>query len=161
IVALPADLNRSFRSFRYSSYFVPLWTATFLPERSFGDLMCFGLPPWTTSARCVRMYRTAGNLAVRFGVTKMPLMTTWHLCAARAGSRPVNAVPTKVAFTRQSFAIAFAMSMSNPTGLPLVVFDSIGGKRASCQYLREPFAGAATWGVAPPLATPHRAAPTR
>ena len=123
--------------------------------------MCFGLPPWTTSARCVRMYRTAGNLAVRSGVTKMPLMTTWHLCAARAGSRPVNAVPTKVAFTRQSFAIAFAMSMSNPTGLPLVVFDSIGGKLGSLQYLRDPFTGEVTWELAPPVPTTTSAVATR
>src|SRR5205085_11201921 len=73
-----------------------------------------------------------------------------HVCAARAGSRPVNAVPTKVACTRQSFAIAFAMSTSNPTGLPLVVFDSIGGKLGSLQYLNDPFTGEVTVGLAPP-----------
>ena len=29
---MPADLNWPLRSFRYCSYFVPVWTATFFPE---------------------------------------------------------------------------------------------------------------------------------
>src|SRR5919197_1907819 len=110
--------------------------------------MCFGLPAATISARCVFMYGTAGNFAVRSGVMKIPLITMLHFFAASAGSKPGKAVPTNFAFTFQSFAIAFAMSMSKPTGLPLVVFDSIGGNVGSSQYLNEPFTREA-WGVAP------------
>ena len=79
------------------------------------------------------MYATAGNCFVRSGVTKMPEMTTSHFFAARAGSRPENAVCTNVAVPPISFAIAAAMSMSKPTGLPAVVVDSIGGKVGSSQ----------------------------
>src|SRR5205823_8304235 len=67
-------------------------TATFRPERSSGDLIFFGLPPCTISARCVCMYATAGNCAVRAGVTKIPLITMLHFFAPSAGSSPGNAV---------------------------------------------------------------------
>ena len=87
------------------------------------------------------MYGAAGNFAVRSGVMKMPLITMLHFFAARAGSRPGNAVPTNFALTFQSLPIAFAMSMSKPTGLPAVVFDSIGGNVGSSQYLNEPLTG--------------------
>src|SRR5438132_3760634 len=100
------------------------------------------------------MEGTAGNCFTRSGVTKMPLITMLHFLAARAGSRPGNAVCTNVAFTFHSFPIAFAMSMSKPTGLPLVVVDSMGGNVGSSQYLNEPLTGEA----APALATSARAA---
>ena len=64
-----------------------------------------------------------------------------HFLAPSAGSSPGNAVLTNVAFTFQSFPIAFAMSMSKPIALPAVVFDSIGGKVGSSQYLNEPLTG--------------------
>jgi hypothetical protein len=44
--------------------------------------------------------------------------------------------------------------MSKPTGLPAVVFDSMGGNVGSLQYLNEPFTGEA----APALATSANAA---
>ena len=66
------------------------------------------------------------------------------MCAESAGSSPGNAVWTNVALPPQSVAIAFAMSMSKPTGLPDVVFDSIGGKVGSSQNLNDvTFAGPA------------------
>src|SRR5712691_8025331 len=89
---------------------------------------------------------------------KMPLITTSHLCESRAGSRPGNAVWTNFAFTFQSFAITPARSMSKPTGLPLVVVDSIGGKVGSLQYLSEPFTGEVTRWLAPAVPTTARAA---
>jgi hypothetical protein len=115
--------------------------------------MPLGLPPATISARCVFMYATAGNFAVRSGVMKMPLITMLHFFAASAGSRPGKAVLTNVAFTFQSFPIAFAMSMSKPIGLPDVVFDSIGGKVGSSQYLNEPLTGEIPIAPAVPTAT--------
>src|SRR6266700_3038320 len=101
------------------------------------------------------MYGTAGNCAVRAGVTKLPLITIWHFLAANAGSKPGKAVLTNFAFTFHSFPIAFAMSMSKPIGLPAVVFDSIGGNVGSSQYLNEPFTGDAAWWLA--AAVPARA----
>jgi hypothetical protein len=81
-----------------------------------------------------------------------------HLFDASAGSRPGNAVFTNFAFTFQYFARAFAMSMSKPTGFPLVVSDSIGGKVGSLQYLNEPFTGEVTRWLAPAVPTTARAA---
>src|SRR5690348_2419718 len=88
----------------------------------------------------------------------MPLITMLHFFAASAGSSPGNAVWTKVAFTFQSFPIAFAMSMSKPTGLPLVVVDSIGGDVGSSQYLNEPLTGDLTSWLAPAVPTTASAA---
>ena len=59
-----------------------------MPLRPFGEVMCFGLPPATISARCECMYAIAGNCFVRSGVMKMPLITTSQRCAPRAGRSP-------------------------------------------------------------------------
>ncbi len=75
---------------------------------------------------------------------KIPLITMLHFLEASAGRRPGKLVCTNFAFTFQSFATAFARSMSNPTGLPAAVFDSMGGKVGSLQYLNEPFTGETT-----------------
>src|SRR6266571_763453 len=148
---------------RYSSYFVPAWTATFLPERSSGDLMLFGFPAATTSARCGFMYATAGNCFTRSGVMKMPLITTSQRFAPSAGSKPANELNTNFGLTPQSFAIAAAMSMSKPTGFPDVVVDSIGGNVGLSQYLKDPFTGelTATRWLAPAAATTTRKAVTK
>ena len=90
------------------------------------------------------MYGTAGNVFKRSGVTKIPLITIVQRLAASPGSRPVKPVWTNFAFTFQSFPIAFAMSMSNPTGVPAVVFDSSGGNVGSLQYLNDPLTGDVT-----------------
>ena len=85
---------------------------------------------------------------------KMPLITTVHLLASSAGSSPGKPVSTNFALTFQFFAIAFAMSTSNPTALPAGVLYSIGGKVGSLQYLSAPLIGDA----APTVPTATRAA---
>src|SRR3954451_11470184 len=75
-----------------------------------------------------------------------------------AGSRPGNAVWTNFAFTFQTFAMAFAMSMSKPMGLPPVVVDSIGGNVGSLQYLNDPLTGDVARWLAPADPTTTRAA---
>ena len=119
--------------FRYCSYFVPACTATLLPASEAGDVMCLGLPPATMSARWECMYGTAGNCLVRSCVTKMPESTTSHFFAPSAGNRPLNAVCWNLAVPPICLAIAAAMSMSKPMGLPAVVVDSIGGNVGSSQ----------------------------
>src|SRR5919204_2335631 len=89
---------------------------------------------------------------------KIPLITTVHFFAPSAGRRPGNAVWTNFAFTFHSLAIAFAMSMSKPMGLPAAVFDSIGGNVGSLQYLNDPFTGDVTRWLAPAVPTTASAA---
>ena len=94
---------------------------------------------------------------------KMPLITTSQRFAPRAGSRPPNELKTNCGLTFHSLAIAAAMSMSNPTGLPLAVFDSIGGNVGLSQYLNDPFTGdglPARW-LAPAAPTTTRKAVTK
>ena len=85
---------------------------------------------------------------------KIPLITTVQRLAARAGSSPGKPVSTNFALIFQFFAIAFAMSMSNPTALPAAVLYSIGGKVGSLQNLNEPLMGDA----APTVPTTARVA---
>src|SRR5215210_2587377 len=89
---------------------------------------------------------------------KIPLITMLHFLDASPGSSPGKAVWTNFALTFQYFAIALAMSTSNPTGLPAAVVDSMGGNVGSLQYLNEPLTGEVTRWPAPAVPTTARAA---
>ena len=79
------------------------------------------------------MYPTAGNVLVRSAVMNRPLITMVQRFDPRPGSRPGEARLHEVALTFQYFAIALASSMSNPTGFPAEVFDSMGGTSDRCR----------------------------
>src|SRR2546428_7684921 len=88
----------------------------------------------------------------------MPLITTSHRFAPRAGRRPPNELNTNFGLTFHRFAIAPAMSMSKPTTLPAFVLDSIGGEVGLSPYLKETLTREVTQGVAPAVSPPARAA---
>src|SRR3954452_6629433 len=87
----------------------------------------------------------------------MPLITVSHFFAPSAGIRPGNAVLTGFAEIPMRFAIAFAMSTSNPKIDPLDFVSSIGGNVGSVQNVSV-LIGAARCAAPTPPAIPSDSA---
>src|SRR4051812_27780328 len=87
----------------------------------------------------------------------MPLITVSHFFAPSAGIRPGNAVLTGFAEIPMRFAIAFAMSTSNPKIDPFDFVSSIGGDVGAGRKVRG-LIGAAPGAAPPPPAVPRDSA---